>query len=114
MWFVFNLHRKEFFFLYQTTHIIVLRKICSFIWKEKDPYLDGSSLYEVANPHLCWSLAQSQLSYLRPLTCPGTCPLPPSSLKYIHKYLQTTLIHPNLLFVGRNDNYNNYIQTKLK
>ncbi len=71
-----------------------------FIWKEKTLTWNGASLYEVANPHICWSLAQSQLPLLRPLTHPGTYPLPPLPANTCNNYIQTTLACPYLLLSG--------------
>ncbi len=101
-------------FLYWTKHIIVLRRICSLNCMErKVPYLEWWLLVLGCESPSLLVPAQSQLPYLRPPYLPWHSPLSPSSCQYVYKHIETTLIHPSLLFFRYSNNYYNYIQMTL-
>jgi hypothetical protein len=111
--------RKKGYFSFYTIHVhsIISHRELQFPYVEINyPYF--GMVAPVENPHLCRSLARSQLPHLRPLTCPlyplpaNTCTttvqlysddinnLMSSSVGHSNNNIQETLTSPNLLLSG--------------
>jgi hypothetical protein len=100
-WFFFNLHRWNFVFYRIHTYIMYydIQGMQEFIvWNF--PIWNVGSLSMVANPHPCWSLAQSQLPHFKnPHSVSPASPLPsPANTGFI--YTQMTLTRPILFLSG--------------